>query len=139
MRNTANWCAIVSYPDYCRGFRHLIDNLSSMLTRRLLLKFMVLLPLAAAAKPTAAPLQTLDGVLVKLQEGDFYHISVRDKNGKERSFFVANDKSFKPLLEAPDKFKGRKVRVRWHKVSRVLEPAGPKPITFEEAASIEFL
>jgi len=110
------------------------------LKRRLLLKFLVLLPLAAVAKPADPVCRPWKGH-PGCEGGGFLPPARARQERQGRSFFVFSngDKSFQPLLDHPEKFKGRKVRVRWHKVTRVLEPAGPKPITFEEAVSIVFL
>ena len=80
----------------------------------------------------------LEGTLVRFEMGDYAHISVRDKNGKEHDFFVGDDKSFDPIVGKPAKYKGKRVRVKWHTVTKDIPEAGGK-MKIDEATSIQIL
>lgn len=80
----------------------------------------------------------LTGTIQRLEMGDYAHLIVLDGKGKEHSFFVGNDKSFDKLVEAPEKFKGRKVRVHWRSVEKEIPEAGGK-MKIDEATSMELL
>lgn len=80
----------------------------------------------------------LTGTVREVQVGDYYHLVVRDAKGKDHNFFVGKDKSFDALVKNPEKFKGRKVKVRWHTVEREIPEAGGK-LKIDEATAVEFL
>ncbi len=82
--------------------------------------------------------QVLTGVIREVQAGDYYHLVVRDAQGKDHSFFVGNHKSFDALVDKPEKFRGKKVRVRWHSVEKHIPEAGGK-MKIEEATSMELI
>ncbi|MEW6281886.1 MAG: hypothetical protein AB1758_24990 [Candidatus Eremiobacterota bacterium] len=86
----------------------------------------------------AAEQQTLVGTFVDLEWGDYAHITIRDARGEERSLWVGNDDSFKPVLEKPSAYKGKKVRVTWHTVTKDIPEAGGK-MEIDEATSIELV
>lgn len=79
----------------------------------------------------------LTGTLREVQVGDYYHLVIRDAKGKDHELWVGNDKSFDGLVKSPEKFKGRRVKVRWHTVEKEIPEAGGK-IKIDEATAIEF-
>ena len=85
----------------------------------------------------AAP-KTLEGTFVKFEMGDYGHIDIKDDKGKEHSFFVGNHKSFNPIVEKPEKFKNKRVRVKWHHIKKDI-PENGGPTEIDEAISIEVL
>jgi hypothetical protein len=99
--------------------------------RQLLLLVLLLSSLAGAD-------QVLTGVIREVQVGDYYHLVVRDARGKDHSFFVGNHKSFNALVDKPEKFRGKRVRVHWHSVEKHIPEAGGK-MKIEEATSMELL
>lgn len=80
----------------------------------------------------------LTGTVREVQVGDYYHLVIRDGKGKDHSFFVGNHKSFDGIVEKPESFKGKKVRVHWHTVEKEIPEAGGK-MKIDEATSLEFL
>lgn len=80
----------------------------------------------------------LTGVIKEIQVGDYYHIVIKDGKGKEHSFFVGKDKSFDGIVEKPEKFKGKKVRLHWHTIKKDIPEAGG-PMQIDEATKLEFL
>ncbi|MBT9588142.1 hypothetical protein IV102_32695 [bacterium] len=80
----------------------------------------------------------LTGVIREVQIGDYYHVVVRDKQGKDHSFFVGKDKSFDILVKKPDQCRGKKVRIHWHTITRHIPEAGGK-MEIDEATSLEFV
>ena len=127
-----------------------------MYLRRLFFLLVLLLPLAASAQGT--PLQTMDGVIVNVTlipppkpdnkpvairasssgSRDAYRLVLRDNQRRIHDFRVGNDKSFLPLIQDPRKFKGKKVRVRWHLV-QIGGGSTPMPCMGGEAVSLEVL
>lgn len=100
------------------------------------MKWVFFFCLSAAA--LAAPFRSLDGVFVRLEQGDYQHVVIRDAGGRERSFFVQDDGSFARLLEKPAAFRGKRLRLRWHHVTRALPEAGG-PVPLDEATSMKVL
>lgn len=80
--------------------------------------------------------QVFVGKFVEIQVGDYAHLNVVDGKGNERSFWVSGDSSFEPFLEQPEKYRGKQVKVHWHKVKRNIPEAGGE-MEIEEATSIE--
>lgn len=105
------------------------ENVAGM--KRQLLAFLLLASVAWADS-------TLEGKFVRIETGDYSHIVVLDAKGKEHSYFVGNDKSFDPLIAHPEKFKNKRVRVRWHSVTREIPEAGGK-LKIDEAVSVKVL
>ncbi len=123
---------------------------------RLLFSFFLLLSAVGSAQ--GRPVQTLDGVFVNMAvvksflpksdakpvsssvspSGDIHRLVLRDNQGKIRYFHVGADKSFLPALKEPHKFKGKKVRVRYHVVAMSLGNT-PMPSMVEQAVSLEVL
>ena len=101
--------------------------------KKTILAIFLLLQIASAQADSL-----LEGTLVRFEMGDYAHISVRDKNGKEHDFFVGNDKSFDPIVDKPAKYKGKRVRVKWHTVTKDIPEAGGK-MKIDEATSIQIL
>ena len=106
-----------------------------MKRRELLLAALAALPLAALAKPVV---HVLEGKFLRVEQGDYVHLVVRDAKGEERTFFVGPDRSFESLLEHPERLRGTRVRVRWHTVKRNIPEAGG-PMDIEEALSLQVL
>lgn len=55
-----------------------------------------------------------EGTFVGIEQGDYAHLQIKDRKGKDDSFIVLRpDKSVQPYLDNPAKLKGRQVRVHW--------------------------
>lgn len=68
---------------------------------------------------------TVDGVFVRLDQGDYMHFVIKDARGKEQDFFVTKgDSTVDAFLKSPERYKGRKVRVKWQEVMSVVPEAG---------------
>lgn len=69
----------------------------------------------------------LAGVFLGIEEGDYSHWSMKDKKGKEVSFFILSpDASVDAVLESPDSFVGKSCRVTWKKSMETIPEAGGK-------------
>ena len=86
----------------------------------------------------AAPSKSLVGTFVELEMGDYAHFIVEDPQGQRRSYWVGNDRSFMKFLESGPAYKGRKVRVHWHKTKKNIPEAGGM-MEIEEATRVELL
>jgi hypothetical protein len=60
---------------------------------------------------------TTEGTFVGIEQGDPAQFVIKEKGGGQHSFFIprAPDESVQPYLDKPAKFKGRPVKVYWHK------------------------
>lgn len=119
---------------------------------RLFLTLFLLLPVAGSAQ--GGSVKTLDGVFVNVtvveverpksdtrkvsSSGETHRLVVRDNQGKLRNFWVYTGKSFLPALKEPNKFKGKKVRVRYRVVAMSVGNT-PMPSMIEVADSLEVL
>ena len=58
-----------------------------------------------------------EGTFVGIEQGDPAHFVIKEKGGGEHRFFIPRsaDESVQPYLDNPAKFKGRPVKVYWHK------------------------
>lgn len=98
--------------------------------RSLLAVFFLILTLPAVAKP-----QWMEATFKGIEMGDYAHLLVETVEGEEQSFFIANDPSFQPYLDAPEEHEGEQVRILWQRVEKVIPEAGGK-MEIEEALSI---
>jgi hypothetical protein len=81
-----------------------------------------------AAAPSAfagsAKTGTADGTFVGIEQGDYAHFQIKDKQGHDDSFIILRPhKSVQPYLDHPAQFKGNKVRVHW-KEQTIAEAGG---------------
>jgi hypothetical protein len=68
-------------------------------------------PSAFAGSPKTG---TADGTFVGIEQGDYAHFQIKDKQGHDDSFIILRPhKSVQPYLDHPAQFKGKKVRVHW--------------------------
>ena len=68
-------------------------------------------PCAFAGSPKTG---TADGTFVGIEQGDYAHFQIKNKQGHDDSFIILRpDKSVQPYLDHPAQLKGKKVRVRW--------------------------
>ena len=68
---------------------------------------------------------TMEGTFVGIDQGDYAHFQIKNKQGKADSFIILRpDKSVQPYLDNPAKLKGRQVRVHW-KEATIPEAGGP--------------
>jgi len=75
-----------------------------------------------------------EGTFVGIEQGDYAHFQIKNKNGKEDSFIVIRpDKSVQPFLDDPTKLKGRKVLVHWKE--QTIPEAGGKMKTVTKVES----
>ena len=87
----------------------------------------------AAAKPekTKAPAgNVFEGVFEGIEEGDYAHWRVRDRKGREKSFFVLETTpAITKALDAPDRFHGRACKAIWvTRTENLPEAGGPMEI-----------
>lgn len=97
---------------------------------------MALLLLTSAA--WAGPEQVLTGTFVELQFGDYAHLQVRTDKGEERSFWLSNDPSLVKVVENAESYRGKRIKVHWHKVTKDIPQAGGA-MELEEATRVELL
>ncbi len=108
------------------------------ITRRSFVSFALALLATPAFAKRRAPLM-VQGTFLRIEEGDYKHLVVKDPKGKEWSFFVLSDEpaAVKYLLEHPAEYKGKSILVTYRSVSRVLPEAGPKPILIQEVTDVD--
>lgn len=91
--------------------------------------------LAVAAEARGATGST-EGTFVGIDQGDYAHFLIKDKQGKDESFIILRpDKSVQPYLDNPTKLKGRQVRVHWK--DQTIPEAGGKMKTVIKIESAE--
>ena len=77
-----------------------------------------------------------EGTFVGIEQGDYAHFQIKNKNGKNDSFIVLRpDKSVQPFLDNPTKLEGRKVRVHWKE--QTIPEAGGKMKTVTKVESLK--
>lgn len=101
--------------------------------RSVLILLVLLLTLPTLAKPNI-----LVGQFIDLEFGDYAHVQIRDNKGKDSSFFLGNDPSLEKFVTDTDKYRGKRVRVHWHTITKDIPQAGG-PMEIEEAFKIEVL
>ena len=79
--------------------------------------FLVLfLSVASLDAAGASGTGSTEGTFVGIEQGDYAHFLIKEKNGRDDSFTILRpDKSVQPYLDNPGKFKGRAVKVYWTK------------------------
>lgn len=97
----------------------------------------LLLSLFLCAGALAEP-SVLTGKFVELQMGDYAHVEILDGAGKSHNFWLGNDPSLMKVVEHPDWYQGKKVKVTWQKVSRNIPEAGGN-MEIEEVSKIEVI
>lgn len=94
----------------------------------------MLLTGAAAAQPS----KTLDATFLRIDQGDYSHLIVKDKNGQEKDFWLWSKGKWDAVLSNPESWKGKRVRLTWRKVTRNIPEAGGN-LELDEATSIRVL
>lgn len=80
----------------------------------------------------------LTGKFVDLQMGDYAHVEILDAAGESRNFWLGSDPSLNKVVEHPEWYRGKKVKVTWHKVTRNIPEAGGN-MEIEEITRLEVL
>lgn len=94
--------------------------------------------LALLATPALAkrrPPLRVEGAFVGVEQGDYFHLDVKDDQGKTWSFFILQDDApgLKDVMAHPENYKGSRLQVTYRKVSKVIPESGPKPMDILEA------
>lgn len=77
---------------------------------------------------------SMEGTFLGIEQGDYTHLQIKDKKGKQDSFIVLRpDKSVQSFLDNPVKLKGRKIRVFWKEAT--IPEAGGKEKTVTKIES----
>lgn len=76
------------------------------------------------------------GVFQEISWGDYPHFVMTDKKGNEIDFFCTD--ACGPFMDAPKKFEGKKVRVRWQEIEKYIPEAGGV-LPIREAVTIELI
>jgi hypothetical protein len=77
------------------------------------------------AGAAAAGDQTIEGVFLGVEQGDYAHWKMRDRHGNERSFFILQtDAALERVLADPQEYEGRACRVRWERRKEEIPEAG---------------
>ena len=101
---------------------------SRMITRRVLTSFFLSLffvTLLHAGNKKQEGTGSMEGTFYGVEQGDYTHLQMRDKQGKQHSFIVLRpDKSVESYLANPAKLKGRSIRVFWKE--EMIPEAGEK-------------
>lgn len=103
-----------------------------------MLKKYLLMTLMLGASASAQPSQKMEGTFVRIDQGDYSHLILKDQAGKERDFFLWNGGKFDQLLDKPETYKGKRVQITWRNVTRNIPEAGGK-MQLDEATSIRVL
>ena len=91
------------------------------------------------AKAVAASEQTIDGVFVRIDEGDYFHWVMKSKGGEELSFFIMKaDASVDKVIDNPEAYIGKKCRVIWKKSTENIPEAGGK-MEIEQILRVQWL
>lgn len=98
----------------------------------------LVITLALMSLALAADTSTMKATFLGIEQGDYFHLNVKDDKGEERSFWISSDDSFKPFLDKPESYAGKKVEVTWHRVKREIPEAGGE-MEIDEAVSIRLL
>jgi len=74
---------------------------------------------------TAKDAQSVDGVFLGIEQGDYAHWNMRTADGREMSLFILRPgTSVSKVLDNPDAFAGRKCRVTWNISTENIPEAG---------------
>lgn len=86
----------------------------------------------------AGEAKTTDGTFVRIDEGDYFHFVIKDAKGEEVSFFILKgDKSVDKVTDEPEKFAGKKCRVKWKTSTENIPEAGGK-MEIDQILSVEW-
>lgn len=96
--------------------QELLDTLSTALEFR---------PLPNSGdKPAASPIKETAGTFVGFEEGDYTYLHLR-VGGEEHSFMVLQtDDALERLLNAPERYRGKKITVTWQSTMENIPEAG---------------
>ena len=106
--------------------------------RRLILSFVVIIGFVIATVEVRGGANgatgIAEGTFVGIEQGDYAHFQIKDKNGHPNSFIILRaDKSVQSYLDNPAILKGRQVRVRWEE--QMIPEAGGKMKTITRIES----
>jgi len=94
---------------------------------------------ALKSKSTSKAPQTIEGVFVGIEEGDYFHWNMRNTQGDDLSFFILKtDASVDKVIDNPQAFTGKKCRITWKKSAENIPEAGGK-MQIEQILSVEWL
>lgn len=69
--------------------------------------------------------QTAEGVFTGIEQGDYAHFKLREKDGTELSFFILKtDTAIDRVLADPQEYEGHACKVRWERRSENIPEAG---------------
>ena len=75
---------------------------------------LLVLSVASVNAAGASGSGSTEGTFVGIEQGDYPHFLIKEKNGQSDSFVILRpDESVQPYLDNPAKFKGRAVKVYW--------------------------
>jgi hypothetical protein len=68
-----------------------------------------------------------EGTFAGIEQGDYAHLLLKDKKGKQESYFILRpDRSVQSYLDHPKELKGRRIRVHWEERNENIPEAGGK-------------
>jgi len=82
--------------------------------------------------------EMLEGTFTGIEQGDYAHWKMREKDGTERSFFILQtDEAIDRVLADPQEYEGRSCRVRWERRKEEIPEAGG-PMEIDVLLSVEW-
>lgn len=102
------------------------------------MKSLIVTTLLLLLLAVSASAEILEGRFLDLQFGDYAHLEIEDTKGQTHSFWLGNDRSLEKFVTDTEKYRGKRVRVHWHKTERHIPEAGGS-MEIEEATKIEVL
>lgn len=92
-----------------------------------------------AEKALAAKAEALEGMFLRIDEGDYFHWVMATADGGEGSFFILKpDATVDKVVEEPVAYVGRRCRITWKASQETIPEAGGK-IDVEQVLSVEWL
>jgi hypothetical protein len=92
-----------------------------------------------AEKALADKAKALEGKLLRIDEGDYFHWVMATADGGEGSSFILKpDATVDKVVEEPAAYVGRRCRITWKASQETIPEAGGK-IDVEQVLSVEWL
>ncbi|AVM75091.1 hypothetical protein [Magnetospirillum gryphiswaldense] len=96
--------------------QELLDTLSTVLES--------LSPPKSGGKPAGGPIKETTGTFAGFEEGDYTYLHLR-AGGEEHSFMILRtDDALERLLNAPERYMGKKITVTWQNTMETIPEAG---------------